>query len=239
MDLIAEAFRNMDRWRHLPAYQLERRADIFFSVYLRSFLSKKLSDELDEIIVPELPIKCDLIRPGKPSSKSVKVDYALFSKDRQRSYFIELKTDSGSRREEQDDYLSRSEALGLRPIIQGVAAILRATSAHKKYFHLAELLARLGYLYLPPSYEAFVYPEIRIGLAKELAAITVPEFSTSVRVIYLQPDAAPNAIGFHEFATYVGSLNDEASRTFAKYLSRWASPAAADSPLSVLKFHTS
>jgi hypothetical protein len=32
MDPLDRVFENLDRWRHLPAYQMERRADIFFSV---------------------------------------------------------------------------------------------------------------------------------------------------------------------------------------------------------------
>ncbi len=34
MKHLNELFDNMDSWRHLPAYQFERRADIFFSIYL-------------------------------------------------------------------------------------------------------------------------------------------------------------------------------------------------------------
>ena len=34
MDRLEALFRNLDRWRHLPNYELERRADIFFSIYL-------------------------------------------------------------------------------------------------------------------------------------------------------------------------------------------------------------
>jgi len=35
-------FRHLDCWRHLPAYQLERRADIFFSAYLSREFSAAL-----------------------------------------------------------------------------------------------------------------------------------------------------------------------------------------------------
>ena len=41
MKHLTELFDNMDSWRHLPAYQLERRADIFFSIYLSDLLRDK------------------------------------------------------------------------------------------------------------------------------------------------------------------------------------------------------
>ncbi len=41
LDII---FRHLDHWRHLPSYQLERRADVFFSVYL--------TVECDDHVIP-------------------------------------------------------------------------------------------------------------------------------------------------------------------------------------------
>ena len=93
MDTLRAVFSNLDRWRHLPAYQLERRADIFFSVYLAHVLERYVGTAVDPRIVPEFPIKRDLIWPDQSTHLSVKVDYVLFAKDRSRAYFIELKTD--------------------------------------------------------------------------------------------------------------------------------------------------
>jgi hypothetical protein len=39
MEPLNQMFEMLDRWRHLPAYQLERRADILFAIYLPGFLS--------------------------------------------------------------------------------------------------------------------------------------------------------------------------------------------------------
>jgi hypothetical protein len=58
---IENVFDRLDAWRHLPAYQLERRADIFFSRYLIGVLSEITGDDLEEEIIPEFPIKRDLI----------------------------------------------------------------------------------------------------------------------------------------------------------------------------------
>ena len=46
----------LDDWRYLPAYQLERRADVFFGMHLKEILHKKYGSEIDEII-PEFPIR--------------------------------------------------------------------------------------------------------------------------------------------------------------------------------------
>ena len=37
---ITAIFDRMDSWRHLPGYQLERRADLLFSLYLPEALGK-------------------------------------------------------------------------------------------------------------------------------------------------------------------------------------------------------
>ena len=64
MDALHTVFANLDRWRHFPAYQLERRADIFFSVYLPEALAKVTGVEIDPRMIPEFPLKLDLIWPA-------------------------------------------------------------------------------------------------------------------------------------------------------------------------------
>ena len=41
MRSIDTLFDRMDAWRHLPSYQLERRADLFFSLYLPEVLEAR------------------------------------------------------------------------------------------------------------------------------------------------------------------------------------------------------
>ena len=97
---LVPIFDLLDRWRHLPAYQLERRADIFFALYLPGIIEHALGVKVDPRVIPEFPIK------REDSRKSKKVDYFLISEDRSRALLVELKTDMGSRREDQDDYLT-------------------------------------------------------------------------------------------------------------------------------------
>ncbi|MBV2194981.1 MAG: hypothetical protein KUL78_00555, partial [Flavobacterium sp.] len=53
---IDKLFELLDDWRFLPAYQLERRADIFFALHLEKIIEKKFNVKIDTII-PEFPVR--------------------------------------------------------------------------------------------------------------------------------------------------------------------------------------
>jgi hypothetical protein len=226
---LDQLFANLDRWRHYPNYQLERRADICFSLYLRDVVQEVLDVELEDAVIPEFPIKRDLIWPDHPTDKSVKVDYALFSTDRSTVYFVELKTDSGSRRDQQDHYLERIQALGFGPVLEGLCSIARSTQAHQKYHHLLAALAKLGFLTMPSDIETFLYPTPRSGLAAKLRALAVMPTSAKVEIVYVQPVATPGdtCIDFETFAEHVGRSSDPVSLLFAAHLRKWTQPAGA------------
>ncbi len=61
MSKISVAFDNLDQWRHLPNYQLERRADIFFSLYLKEVIEEKYHVKLHNQIIPEFPVRVGTI----------------------------------------------------------------------------------------------------------------------------------------------------------------------------------
>ena len=233
MDPLAALFQNLDRWRHLPGYQLERRADVFFSVYLRGLVEEVSGTPLDEVLLPELPIKRDLVWTDVPTEKSVKVDYVLFSRDRAKVYFVELKTDAGSRRDEQDHYLEAAKRLGFAKIVDGVCSIIRKTTAHQKYHHLVSALAKLGYLTMPDDIRAYLYPAPRPGLSQRLARIVPTGADASVEVLYVQPEATDGdrCIDFEQFAAFVDRHDDPLSRMFAAHLRRWRTPAGRVEPI--------
>ena len=79
MQQIDTIFDRMDAWRHLPNYQLERRADLFFSLYLPEVLESKLGYSVAEHIVPEFPVRIGTIYPDIPIDKSYKIDYVALS----------------------------------------------------------------------------------------------------------------------------------------------------------------
>ena len=225
-DPLQTIFHHLDRWRHLPAYQLERRADIFFSAYLKGVLEEFTGAELEDRILPELPIKRDIIWPDNPSNQSVKVDYALFSKDRNTVFLVELKTDAASRRDSQDDYLEKARRAGLPCILEGIKAIALKTNARQKYYHLLANLAELGLMSLPVDLEDYLYPRARPGLTERLrqVAVKVKPPGSSIEVIYIQPNETEGVrcVDFNTFATYVEQFDDPVSREFCAALRRWA-----------------
>lgn len=230
-DRLDQLFSNLDHWRHLPNYQLERRADIFFSLYLHGVLEKSLQVDLAPTIIPELPIRRDLIWPETPSRKSVKVDYVLAARDGSAVYFVELKTDAGSRRGAQDEYLRRARDVGFRRILEGIVEIWQATNAHAKYHHLAARLATLGFLRLPPDLESYIYP-VRRGLVRKLAEVEVTASDPTIELIYIQPTATADdrCIDFDHFAAHVRTFDDPLSQAFGRHLDRWKHAAALSPP---------
>ena len=232
MDPLGQVFANLDRWRHFPAYQLERRADVFFSVFLPDVLAARTGIEIDPRVIPEFPLKCDLIWPGRPCSKSVKVDYVLFARDLSRTFFVELKTDAASRRERQDEYLHRAREIGLNALLKGLIEIVARTVAHRKYYHLLHALAELGLLRLPPELADHLFPKSRPGLAKLLDAIVVEPVDPPIKINYLQPNDADGeaTISFQTFADHLQGRNDQLSRLFAEHLLKWRDQAGGDRP---------
>lgn len=214
-------FDRLDAWRHLPAYQLERRADIFFSLYMREVVEHELGVHLMDAIIPEIPIK----QPD--GHQSFKADYLLTAVDRQRAFLIELKTDPRSRRSEQDDYLARAADLGIETILEGFRSIVLATSAYKKYYHLLRELETLGYLHLPPDLATFIFPTPRSGLTKKLREITLGAHRPKLEVFFVQPHASESdrVIDFETFARHVAKHDDVLSQRFAESLLRWRHPA--------------
>jgi len=233
MTPIDTLFHHMDHWRHLPAYQLERRADLFFSAYLPAVVAEHTGTPIAPDLIPELPIRRDLIWPDRPSRTSVKVDYALFAADRSKVFFVELKTDNASRRDRQDAYLARSVDIGFQPIVQGIVDISQATQERQKYGHLLHALARHGCLRLPPELDAHLWPKPRRGLRRllEQVEVTVADDELAVEVLYVQPrGGGRDTINFDAFASFVEQHEDGLSQRFAASLRAWVRPAGQTPP---------
>ena len=73
-------FERLSDWKRLPNYQLERRLDIFISMYVKELLEEKLWP-LSEVIIPEFPISRKTLGETIGINQTVKVDYVLFPKD--------------------------------------------------------------------------------------------------------------------------------------------------------------
>ncbi|MFC1936766.1 hypothetical protein ACFLYP_03775 [Chloroflexota bacterium] len=213
MDQINIIFDNLDDWRHLPAYQLERRADIFFSVYLPSLLESKFEIEIDSII-PEFPIRIGTIDPEKDTNLSNNIDYFAKVKGEKKVIFVELKTDDSSRRDEQDLYLERVQEVGLANLLNGLQSIYKATKSKRKYKFLLDKLMELDLLTIADD-----------GKFKPI------QEDCSITVVYLQPnnfDEERNVISFDEVAEIIEQKNDCLSNRFAQSLREWARVKAGE-----------
>lgn len=229
VDPISAIFERLDRWRHLPAYQLERRADIFFAAYLPEVLAEFVGCAIDPRVIPELPLK----NPG--TNQSAKVDYALLSADQSRMYFIELKTDMASRCPRQDARLGEAARIGSRAVMDDLCEIVRVTKERRKYAHLVHHLASLGLMELPPGLSGAVFASgPRAGRrANELLAQLAPTaLDLPIELIFVQPtaDSSRPSIDFERFAQHAERRSDPFSLRFAESLRRWTSVAGDVAP---------
>ena len=139
----------LDRWRHLPAYQLERRADILFALFLPEVLEKRFGIS-DLCLIPEFPIKKSLFQKDDDTYQSINVDYLAVSADLTRGFLIELKTDMMSIDKEQVCRLKCASRKGIAEIVCGLKSIARSSSVTKspvirgKYYFLLKEIERLG-----------------------------------------------------------------------------------------------
>jgi len=213
MKHINDIFDNMDVWRHLPSYQLERRADIFFSIYLPDILSHKFGVNIEGVI-PEFPIRVGTIDPNIDNNRSFKVDYLVKANDGKTIIFVELKTDESSRRDKQDWYLERAKQTGLTKLLDGVHKIYKATNSKKKYRHLLGILQNMGFIVLGYS-----------------GAFEIIQADHDIQIVYIQPknpDRQDNVITFQEASEIIERYGDELSLRFSKSLLKWADTKAGE-----------
>ena len=144
--MIIEYFELLEDWKQLPSYKLETRIDSFVGFVLPRILDDVFGIKT-RIVIPELPIRLGTIYPEHEhkifANRSYKVDFYVRTKLGE-NLFIEFKSDSGSRRESQDNYLQRSVQEGMNAIIEGILKIYQVTSYRSKYDHLLEKLKHAG-----------------------------------------------------------------------------------------------
>ncbi len=236
MNVINEIFERMDLWRNLPNYQLERRADLFFSVYLKQAIEQKYQKPLKDLIIPEFPIHIASLCPNnleKIDNRSCKVDYVAFSKDNLQCFFIELKTDDSSRKNKQDKYLLDAANTGLKRLIQGLIKIFKATDEKRKYFHLFKMLEDVEMIELPKPLQSKLFSVNPRGITKQISEIKILGDKIDTKVIYIQPtlpksDNIRDIITFNEFAQLIAGFEDPSTRRFCESLKRWSYTKAGD-----------
>lgn len=180
------------------------------------------------IIVPEFPIKRELVCRGYKTNKSIKIDYIAFGTNG-TVYYIELKTDINSRRVSQDDYMETCMSVGFASIINGLKDIFMATSSKQKYYQLFELLQAAEVISLPPGLKEAILSKSRESISLIKCIELKREFPKS-KIVYIQPNMEKDNenkyfIGFEDIVEVLKGHNDEFSRVFSEYLLKWRSPA--------------
>jgi hypothetical protein len=225
MDRIGQLFDLLDQWRHLPAYQLERRADILFALYLPGFLSDHLNIRLRPQLIPEFPLRKEL------GNQSCKIDYIAISEDGSKVLFVELKTDKLSRSQSQDAYLLRARIAGMRSLLEDLLKIVGSVKKPRlrlKYSHLLKVLEFHELVRLQPSFYGRQKTGWR-GFKKDLGAAQIAPIPRTISIHYLQPiDGEKGEIGFGKFAEWVDQFRDPVSTRFSESLREWAKVPAGE-----------
>ena len=234
MDHMTAVFDRMDAWRHLPKYQLERRSDIFFSLYLPEALEAKLGFPIRAEVTPEFPVRKATIYSHLTGDDCCNIDYLALSSSGTESVFVELKTDQASRRVQQDDYLLRAQQVGLPALLGGVCSIFRATTRpyRLKWFALMLHLQEMGLLRIPAPLCDIMGCESHRGAPEASKGIVITAPSARPHVVYVQPlvgEAGENVvISFDEYADVVARHEDPVSQRFALSLREWAASKAGE-----------
>lgn len=231
MKQIDALFDWMDAWRHFPNYQLERRTDIFFPLYLPEVLEAKLGFPVRPELAPEFPVRIGTIYPNIPIDKSYKIDYVALSANADKAVLVELKTERLSRKQEQDKYLFAAQKIGLPALLDGLLDIFRATNAKRKYFCLLQHLESMSLLRIPMQMKDIMVVGALRGATDGSRHIEITAKTTENLIVYVQPNGnGPDIISFREFADVVRQHDDPVSQRFAVSLREWSEIHAGEKP---------
>jgi hypothetical protein len=145
-------FEQLSKWRSYPNYQLERRADIFFALYLEKILQCHL-EEVDhvDLAIPEFPLLRARLRkqedePMATDKLSVKADYLCIDKTSKHAVLVELKTDDSSCRELQNKDMQVACKQSLEQLLEDLILIRSASISKKKYDNLFDEFMSKGFI---------------------------------------------------------------------------------------------
>jgi len=246
MKTIEDIFDRMDHWRHFPSYQLERRADLYFSLYLPEVLGSRLGLKIQPNIIPEFPIRVGLLKEKRPDlftkknprdDLSYKVDYAALSEDGKSAVLVELKTEMRSKRDEQDRYMEAAGDLPFKMIVEGIKQIFMATTLNRKYYCLLEYLESMGQINIPPKMKMIIKRKTLQGIKEAAKDIEIKTKDGKPRIVYIQPKIKPKdqspgtIITFKDFCEIVEQkYDDPLSLRFVRSLKEWSkNPAGSKS----------
>jgi hypothetical protein len=219
-------FDRLDEWRHFTGYQLERRADVFFSLYLPEVLEAKLGTPIREELIPEFPLAISAVNAKHSNYRAYRVDFLAVSKDSEDLVLVELKTDNRSRRIGQDKYLTKASDTEPRRIIEGLIKGFKSASQIRKHYCLLEQAEILGLIEIPDALQVHMKQKSLRGLTKLTGTMKIGTPPTKTRIVYIQPLPSIDSIDaltitFDEIADIVARHSDPLSQRFAKSLRKW------------------
>ena len=204
--MINKLFDRLDDWRNLPSYQFEKRADIFFAIYLPLIFKEHFNETVIDII-PEFPIRVGTINDDNNLNLSFKADYALFTESK-KVYLVELKTDNGSTSKKQNEYYNLTIEKGFEKIINGIIDIYKAINYKDKYEKLLKKLICNGSIIL-----------------KDLEFISTSKYVFNNEPIFIKPSKIADDFGyiltFQNIIKIIEKQDDEFTKRFVKSLKAW------------------
>ena len=207
INFINQLFDRLDQWKEFPTYQLERRADIFFAMFLPLILKEELDFVTDKIL-PEFPVRYGDVHPEREElNKSYRIDYVAVDKNQKKVLLIELKTDVNSLRESQHNYLEVARNLNVSGLTAGFNRIMKASGKIQKYKNYFKELVDLEW------FEKSKYGH----------KVTTQEYA--IEVLYIVPDAGKlegkKCISFEKIIKILESTDDFVAKRFAQSLGKW------------------
>lgn len=224
---IAQLFDQLDIWRHLPAYQLERRADIFFSLYLPEVLQRKFGLDEPPVLIPEFPCHFGTVDPKRVKGKnqSFKIDYLALGEKKdvktqickKVAYFVELKTDNKSFSDNQHGNMKMASQLPIKDLIVVLPEMQKNSNEKSKYACLIKKVESFSDWNVKPTV-VYVTPGPLTRQPKE--GESKPE-----HIPFMSPSGAAMN---EEISVYevVSAYKDAFSLRFAQSLESWATTAA-------------
>ena len=175
-DKIEKIFKLLKKWNKYPKYQLERRLDIFFTIYLPEILKEKgIYFELKDIF-PEFPLK-------KENNQSTNADYAIFENkdDEANLYLVELKTEMNSISLKQTDYYKKAQEKNLIDILGEIIEIKKHSKQWRKYEKLLKDIKERYNIIKPNS-------KVEEKKREWIVNDNSPKILNNIKVIYIVPN---------------------------------------------------
>ena len=245
----------MDLWRNFPHYRLEFRADLVFGMFLpeilgKSQLAQESNVEIHPRLIPEFPFPHGLQNTESKNRTSDRIDFAVFGSlpdGRYCLYLIELKTDSSSINDPQNEKLAALETRNeaeqtIKDWLESIKSVIKSTKQKGKYLYVLHALSEWGLIkeqVLAPILEKYWNSGSRSGLQALVERLSINDEISSnlqIKTILITPDRytteleKPLLIRFSELAHWLRKQRTSEGERFALSLEKWNTRAGAMPP---------